>query len=155
MSSGQVYASRRFDSIGPRRDGLARLREHRGDEYARVEALRTMEEALQAVEGRETLAGVYEGEDLAVDGVPAGQGCYRTEKSIALLLRIDQIVCATGGYYVLLRDDEGGEAEGEVIEPAPNRGLSNRQRASAEAVVVALASFQRAVYKLRNMRGVC
>ncbi len=59
-----------------------------------------------------------------------------------LFLHIGKIICGAGSYNVLLRDDEGWEAEGEVVEVAAECGGLDLLYALAEAFVVALASFE-------------
>src|SRR5918997_1071216 len=62
-----------------------------------------------------------------------------------MLLRVGEISRGAVGENALLRDDEGGEAVGEVVEPATNRRLFYLQRTQAEAFVVALSSFECAI----------
>ena len=57
-----------------------------------------------------------------------------------LLLRVGEIVRGAGSEDILLRNDEGGEVVGEVVEPAAYSCISNLQYTLAEAFVVALAS---------------
>lgn len=57
-----------------------------------------------------------------------------------LLLRVGEIVRGAGSEDILLGNDEGGEAVGEVVEPATDRRFSYLQYTLAEAFVVALAS---------------
>jgi hypothetical protein len=62
-----------------------------------------------------------------------------------LLISVGEVVRGAVGENALLRDDEGGEAVGEVVEPATNRRLFYLQRTLAEAFVVALSPFESAV----------
>jgi hypothetical protein len=59
---------------------------------------------------------------------------------VLLLLRVGEVVRGARSEDILLGNDEGGEAVGEVVEPAAYRCLSYLQYAPAEALVVALAS---------------
>ncbi len=142
MSARQINAAPRFDRVSPNQNARTGLHERRGDEDASIEALRLRTKALQAVEGGETLPGVVKGQKLAVNGVPAGQGCRRTRRSALLLLLVGKIIRGADSYNVLLRDDEGWEAEGEVVEVATECGGLDLFYALAEAFVVALASFE-------------
>jgi len=58
-----------------------------------------------------------------------------------LLLHVGKITHGAGSYSVLLRDDEGWEAEGEIVEVAAECGGLDLFYALAEAFVVALTPF--------------
>ncbi len=59
-----------------------------------------------------------------------------------LFLRIGKIIRGAGSYNLLLRDDEGWEAEGEIVEVAAECGGLDLFYALAEAFVVALPLFR-------------
>ena len=74
-----------------------------------------------------------------MDGIPYARACLRNVESAVLLLGVGEVVCGADGLYFSLVDSEGGEAGGEVVEPAVNRRFSYLQYAFAEVLVVTLA----------------
>ena len=62
-----------------------------------------------------------------------------------LSIRIGQIIHGANGPHVLVGDDEGREAVGEVVEPTSYGRLLRRYPTPAEALVVSLAPFERSV----------
>ena len=104
--------------------------------------------ALQAIECRETLFGVVEGEKFTVYCVPVERDflCWPV-LCTALDVRIVPRVRGARRLHICLGDDESREAEREIVEPAPNRRLLSREQASTEVLVVALASFEAPVDK--------
>jgi hypothetical protein len=57
-------------------------------------------------------------------------------------LRVGEVVCCARCSYILSGDDEGRVTVGEIVEPASNRRLFRGEQTTAEANVVALASFE-------------
>lgn len=74
-----------------------------------------------------------------MDGIPFARAYLRNVESAVLLLDVGEVICGADGLYFSLLDSEGGEAVGEVVEPAVYRRFSYLQYALAEVLVVALA----------------
>ena len=74
-----------------------------------------------------------------MDGIPDAQACPGNVEIAVLLRCIGEVVRGADGLYFSLVDSEGGEAVGEVVEPAAYRRFSYLQYTPAEVLVVALA----------------
>lgn len=80
-----------------------------------------------------------------MDGVPAREVLPGFYSDAMRKLRVGGVGCCTQSLYIPLGDDEGGEVEGQVVEPAADGRLLGARSTVAEAVVVTLAALEGSV----------